>query len=92
DLYSFIHSWRYRLLILDGHSSLATAGFDKFCVEKNIIPLYMLSHSSHLLQLLDVSCFLPLKHLYGQKIGEIIQKGIYTIDKEDFLYIYPTVH
>ncbi|KKA16411.1 hypothetical protein T310_10018 [Rasamsonia emersonii CBS 393.64] len=37
---------RYRLLILDGHSSHATAGFDKFCTEKNIIPLYMPSHSS----------------------------------------------
>ncbi|KKA21179.1 hypothetical protein T310_4795, partial [Rasamsonia emersonii CBS 393.64] len=87
---------RYHLLILDGHSSHATAGFNKFCTEKNIIPLYMLSHmlsySSHLLQLLDISCFSPLKCLYGQKIGEMIQKGIHTIDKEYFLYIYPTVH
>ncbi|KAL1982496.1 hypothetical protein VTN96DRAFT_1287 [Rasamsonia emersonii] len=41
---------RYRLLILDGHGSHATAEFDKFCTERNIIPLYMPPHSSHLLQ------------------------------------------
>ena len=59
---------RYRLLILDGHSSHATAEFDRFCMERRIIPLYMPSHSSHILQSLDVSCFSPLKHLYGQRV------------------------
>ena len=52
---------RYRLLILDGHSSHATANFDHFCMERRIIPLYMPPHSSHLLQPLDISCFGPLK-------------------------------
>lgn len=71
----------------------ATAEFDRFCMEKRIIPLYMPPHSSHLLQpLLDVSCFSPLKHLYGQRIQEKIQKGIYSIGKEDFIHIYPEVH
>ena len=83
---------RYRLLILDGHGSHATAEFDRFCMEKRIIPLYMPPHSSHLLQPLDVSCFSPLKHLYSQRVQELIQKGIYSIKKEDFLYIYPAVH
>jgi len=83
---------RYRLLILDGHSSHATAEFDKFCTERKIIPLYMPPHSSHLLQPLDVSCFSPLKCLYGQKIAEMMKNGVHAISKEDFLYIYPTVH
>ena len=48
---------RYRLLILNGHSSHATATFDHFCTERNIIPLYMPPHSSHILQPLDVGCF-----------------------------------
>ena len=39
----------YKLLILDGHGSHATAGFDRFCIEKKIIPLYISSHSSYLL-------------------------------------------
>ena len=83
---------RYRLLILDGHGSHATADFDRFCMEKKIVPLYMPPHSSHLLQPLDVSCFSPLKHLYGQRVQETIQKGIYSVRKEDFLHIYPAVH
>ena len=82
----------YRLLILDGHGSHATVGFDRFCMEKKIIPLYMPPHSSHLLQPLDVSCFAPLKHLYGQRVQEEMQKGIHSIKREDFIYIYPAVH
>ena len=82
----------YRLLILDGHGSHATAGFDRFCMERKIIPLYMPPHSSHLLQPLDVSCFAPLKHLYGQRVQEEMQKGIHSVGKEDFIHIYPAVH
>jgi len=33
---------RYCLLILNSYSSYATAGFDKFYTERNIIPLYLL--------------------------------------------------
>jgi len=83
---------KYRLLILDGHSSHATASFDHFCMERKIIPLYMPPHSSHLLQPLDISCFAPLKHYYGQKIREMAQNGIHAIDKMDFLSIYTKVH
>lgn len=83
---------RYRLLILDGHSGYATASFDKFCTERMIIPLYLPPHSSHLLQPLDVGCFGPTKNLYGQKVQELMQQGIQSITKEDFLYLYPTFH
>ena len=83
---------RYRLLILDGHSSHATASLDHFCMERRIIPLYMPPHSSHLLQPLDISCFAPLKHYYSQKIREMAQSGIYAIDKMDFLSIYTKIH
>ena len=83
---------QYRLLILDGHSSHGTASFDQFCTERKIIPLYMPHHSSHLLQPLSVSCFAPLKHLYGQKIREMTQGGIHTIDKREFLSLYTGVH
>ena len=51
----------YRPLILDGHGSYDTVGFDRFCTEKKIILLYMPTHSSHFRQPLDVSCFVSLK-------------------------------
>ena len=82
----------YRLLILDGHSSHATASFDHFCMQRRIIPLYMPPHSSHLLQPLDISCFAPLKYYYGQKITEMMQNGIYAIDKREFLTFYKKAH
>jgi len=74
------------------HGSHATAEFDRFCMERRIIPLYMPPHSSHILQPLDVSCFSPLKHLYGQRVQEKVQNGVYSIGKENFLQIYPKVH
>ena len=83
---------RYCLLILDGHSSHATASFDHFCTQRRIIPLYMPPHSSHLLQPLDISCFGPLKHYYGQKIGGMAYNNIHAIDKREFLSIYTSIH
>ena len=54
----------YRLLILNGHRSHSTLEFDLFYLEHLIIMLYMPPHFSHLLQLLDISCFAVLKRLY----------------------------
>ena len=82
----------YYLLILDGHSSHATASFNHFCIKRRIIPLYMPSYSSHLLQPLDISCFALLKQYYGQKIREVAQNDIHAINKMDFLSIYRKIH
>ena len=77
----------HRLLIL-GHGSHATAAFDHFCTKNHIIPLSLPPHSSHLLQLPDVSCFGPLKHLYGQRVQTAMQLEINHINKVDFLAAY----
>ncbi|KAF2192836.1 CENP-B protein, partial [Zopfia rhizophila CBS 207.26] len=50
-----------RLLVINGHESHNSLEFQQLCKEKNIITLYMPSHSSHLLQPLNVGCFGPLK-------------------------------
>jgi len=83
---------RYHLLILDDHGSNATAEFDHFCKEHQIISLCMPSHSSHWLQPLDVGCFAPLKQIYGQQAQASTQLGINHIDKPDFLAIYQYTH
>ena len=49
-------------------------------------------YSSHLLQPLDISCFGPLKHYYGQKTRGMAQNGIHAIDKMDFLSNYTKIH
>jgi len=79
---------RYRLLILDGHSSHATPEFDQFCEAHSILTLCMPPHSSHLLQPLDVGCFSPLKKYYGQQVAEYMACGVNHIDKDDFIPMF----
>ena len=42
-------------------------------------------HSSHLLQLLDVGCFGPLKKAYGRQIEDLMRAHITHISKLEFL-------
>jgi hypothetical protein len=51
----------------------------------------MPAHTSHLLQLLDVSCYSPLKSVYGYEIGELACQGVFHIDKIEFLHLYPRI-
>ena len=81
----------YRILIPDGHSSHATPELDQYCTENNIITLCMPPHTSHLLQPLNVSCFSPLKRVYGHEIQELARQGVYHVDKIDFLTIYTQI-
>ena len=83
---------RYQLLILDGHSSYITPEFDRYCLNHNIISLYMLPYSSHLLQPLDIGCFATLKRSYSQLIEDYIQLSIHYITKLDFIIVYPTTY
>jgi hypothetical protein len=80
---------KFRLLVLNSHNSHLTARFDQICKENNIIPICMPSHASHLLQPLDVGCFAVLKKIYGTEVAEYMRLGIDSIEKEDFLEIFP---
>jgi DDE superfamily endonuclease len=78
----------FRLLILDGHESHHSLEFDSYYKERNIIPLYMPPHSSHMLQPLDVGCFGLLKKAYGWQIENKIWVGVTHISKEDFFLAF----
>jgi hypothetical protein len=73
------------LLILDDHESYYSLEFQELCKENNIYTLCMLPHSSHLLQPLDVGCFLPLKRTYSRKVEALICHHINHITKLEFL-------
>lgn len=49
----------------------------------------MPSHSSYLLQPLDIGCFTVLKKAYSDLVDSQIKLGISQIDKCDFLTAYP---
>lgn len=76
---------RYRMLVIDGHGSHLSAEFNRFCKERDIITLCMPSHSSHLLQPLDVGCFSPLKRAYSRQIEVLMKSHINHVTKVDFL-------
>jgi hypothetical protein len=52
----------------------------------------MPAHTSHILQPLDVSCFSPLKKVYGSQIEMKMRLGINHITKEEFLPAFLTAH
>ena len=64
----YIKNWRkskYRILILNGYENYKSKAFQVYCEENNIICLYLLLHSNHLIQLFDVDCFDNLKYSYS---------------------------
>jgi hypothetical protein len=81
-----------RLLIMDGHSSHCSAPFEAYARENNIIPLWLPSHSSHLLQPLDVACFSSVKEHYRRGVEQLARDGQNHVDVDDFLRIYAAAH
>ena len=45
----------------------------------------MLPYLSHILQLLDVVCFSPLKREYSQRVRDLARRRVFHINKEGFL-------
>jgi hypothetical protein len=70
---------------VDGYKSHNSHEFYKYYEEEKIIVLCMPPHSSHLLQLLDVGCFSPLKRAYGDEINSLSRYSTKKIKKEAFL-------
>jgi hypothetical protein len=48
----------------------------------------MLPHSLHLLQLLDVGCFSPLKRAYRDQINSLVRSHINHVTKLEFLLAF----
>ena len=80
------------MLIIDSHESHCSLAFQDYCKENKIIALCMPSHSSHLLQPLDVACFALLKRSYGDGISALARNYIYYISKETFLLAFKAAY
>jgi len=77
-----------RLLVMDGHSSHLTGDFLGFCHDNNILPICLPSHTTHVLQPLDVGCFGPLAHYYRTEVEEACVNGLDSVSKFDFVRFY----
>lgn len=80
---------KYRLLLLDGHSSHLTSDAINFCIDNDIILLCLPAHATDTLQPLDVGVFLSLSQAYRLELESFNRLGFgYTIDKVDFIDLY----
>jgi hypothetical protein len=78
-----------RLLILDGHGSHITDDFMFECFWNNIHIIYLIPHSSHVLQPLDVAVFGPVKQKYRRLLSSLSSIEEHTtIGKCTFLRCY----
>ena len=64
------------LLIYDDHDNHISAKFIAHCIEHDICLLLLLSHSSHLLQSLDIDIFSPLKTVISIDLDRLIRVGV----------------
>ena len=76
---------RTRVLFLDGHSSHDSLGLVDNAREKNIKILAYPSHTTHVLQGLDVVCFAQLKKKHAEKIREFKANTNLTLTHKHFL-------
>ena len=81
-----LRTGRFRLLIFDGFDAHTDFKFVRFCLLHDIVPYQLPSHSTHLLQPLDVGCFQPLKHYHGEAIASEVRAGADTFTRQDFLF------
>ena len=80
-----------RLLTLDNHGSHCTYRFMRLCLENNIILLYLLPHTSHFLQPLDLSIFRPIKALYQKAVRKITAGDTQRILRHQFIDLYEQI-
>ena len=79
----------YRMLCVDGHASHITTAAVQHAIQNKIILLCLPSHSTHVLQPLDVGIFAPLATHYKNNILKISRfGGSFQVDKVDFIEQY----
>jgi len=80
---------QYRLLLIDGHKTHATFEFMWKCHENKVVVFYLLPHSSHVLQPLDLACFSLLKSRYRDQITNLARfDDASAVKKAQFLQYY----
>jgi DDE superfamily endonuclease len=66
--------------------------FKLYYKDHNIVTLCIPPHSSHILQLLNVNCFRPLKRAYSRQIENLVRNSINHITKLEFLPAFRAAH
>ena len=82
-----VSTQQYRFLILDGCEIHTHIDFIEYCVSHRIIAYCFPTHTTHLLQPLDVGLFSPLQKAYGREVpvDRLTRFGNVAINKGNFL-------
>lgn len=76
---------KYRLILLDGHTTHYGYKFLRTCAEHNIIPVVLPPHTAHALQPVNVGLYETLR---SQIASELAPIGSHALDMAQFLDIY----
>src|SRR5271156_6508978 len=82
---------RYRLLLVDGHSSHYTMAFLEYARNNRIVILCYPSHSTHVYQGLDVVIFSVLKRTWIDERDKFERQGS-VVTKLNFMSVYARAH
>ncbi|KAG7404146.1 hypothetical protein Forpe1208_v015967 [Fusarium oxysporum f. sp. rapae] len=74
----------WRLLIIDGFSGHGSFAFREYCIKFNILVAFLLPHSTHMLQPMDLGVFQWLKNAHQKRLREALRKGNLTFNRRDF--------
>src|SRR5579859_7613244 len=78
----------YHLLICDRHDSHISAQFVRYCLDHKIVLFLLPLHASHILQLLDVGVFGPLKTAMGSHLSRLLATEVARLQKIEWLDKY----
>ena len=78
----------WRLLVIDGHGSHCTGEFIFECLFNQISVLYLLPHTSHLVQPCDLGPFAHLKAFYSKNLKNFIATGEVKVNRSQFNILY----
>jgi hypothetical protein len=89
NLHTRIHTQdTHWLLVLNDHESHVFSDFIQYCCDHSIVALCLSSHSTHLLQSLNVEVFEPLSKAYKKCVHLHSCYEAVNVNKLDFLHYY----
>lgn len=82
----------YRLLVIDGFTGHTGLDFIEYCIKFDILVAVFPSHSTHILQPLDVGVFQPLKLAHQKTLQASLFKGNLAFTQKDFIKAFQTIY
>jgi hypothetical protein len=74
----------WRLLVIDGFSGHGSFAFREYCIKFNILVAFLLPHSTHMLQPMDLGVFQWLKNAHQKRLRDALRKGNLSFNRRDF--------